>query len=246
MATTTTSTIVQQLIKTLSETCELESDGIKTISESFHSVILPYITSIMAQTGAPVAEKTKTTKGKAPKKDTSAPKAEKIPPKNGYHIFVAEKMTEVVTDNSVAPKERMGKIGGMWKGMTEEGKQVYNDKAGKYNAFVTKEVAGGDWVSRQAEIIDAANASIGVAPKKPAVKKTKTAEKKVEKTEDVEVEEAVVEKVAEKKAVEAVVEKPAEKKVVEAVVEKKVAEPVAEKKAVEASAPIRRKTKATK
>ena len=53
---------------------------------------------------------------------------------SGYQLFVKEKMSEVIKDTSITPKERMGRIGSMWKTLTEIEQNVYKQKAETQNS----------------------------------------------------------------------------------------------------------------
>jgi hypothetical protein len=58
----------------------------------------------------------------APAKGTTAKKL------SGYNLFLKEKMAQLKTEN-VPSGERMGKVGGLWKGLSDADKKIWNDKA---------------------------------------------------------------------------------------------------------------------
>jgi len=67
---------------------------------------------------------------------TSAPKTKKEGPTklSGYQLFVKEKMAEVKADTSIPAKERMTKIGALWKACSQAEQEVFKKKAETVNA----------------------------------------------------------------------------------------------------------------
>jgi len=67
----------------------------------------------------------------------SAPKAKKEGPTklSGYQLFVKEKMAEVKADTSIPAKERMTKIGALWKALAATEQEAYKKKAESVNAL---------------------------------------------------------------------------------------------------------------
>src|SRR5207244_4311061 len=137
--------LVDEQVKALSSICDLETD----VTNAFHAAMLPIAERHLASltsAAAPVAVgggKIKIDKKSGSKKASSTaskPKEEKLSSKNGYHFFVANKMGEVKAQG-VEAKGRMGKIGAMWKALSEADKQPYQDMAKRYNEYITKEMA---------------------------------------------------------------------------------------------------------
>ena len=149
-------TVVSDLLKAISGICDLEDSTQKAFSE----VMLPILQTALsasASSGSGDGTKIKLGKGKGGSKKSSKPKEEKLASKNGYHFFVAAKMGEVKAAG-VGAKERMGKIGGMWKALNDDTRKPYKEMAERYNAHVAKEMQSPDWKARKEAIQAAANA----------------------------------------------------------------------------------------
>jgi hypothetical protein len=148
--------LVDEQVKALSSICELESD----VTQAFHAAMLPIAERHLTSAGSssPAAtggEKIKLGK-KAGTKRASKPKEEKLSSKNGYHFFVAAKMSEVKAQG-VEAKGRMKKIGEMWKALSEADRQPYKNMAARYNEHVGTEMKTSDWKARKEAIVAAAN-----------------------------------------------------------------------------------------
>lgn len=147
--------LVKELVSALSGICELETD----IMNAFRDAMTPIVEKHVATLGSSTGEKVKLTKkGAVAKTRTSKPKEDKLTTKNGYHFFVAAKMGEVKAAN-VPAKERMKKIGEMWKGLDDAGKQPFKSMAERYNAHIATESKSADWKDRKEAIVAAANAA---------------------------------------------------------------------------------------
>jgi hypothetical protein len=159
--------IVNEIFEELSKMCELDEATIAAIRPNFLAVIqknMALMTTTVAPADAPESTGKKVKKASTRKVGT---KSDKIPHKNGYHFFVAAKMGEVKAAG-VGAKDRMKKIGDMWKELVEEGRKPYQEKARLYNESVDNEMKLPDWAARRTTIVDNANLTAGVASKKGA------------------------------------------------------------------------------
>jgi hypothetical protein len=77
------------------------------------------------------------------------------PPKlSGYQLFVKETMGEVKADTSIPAKERMTKIGSLWKALTPSDQETFKKKAEEVNAQAQAQA--------QAQVQDQAQAQVQV------------------------------------------------------------------------------------
>ena len=124
------SNISNALLTKLTANYELEKAFLDDVAEKLNAILCNYYIydteqksseSTATETGAKNKKKKKTKENKTPRK-TSA-----------YNVFVKEKMQDESV-KTVPHQERMGKIGGMWKKMSDEEKSVYKIKADEVNA----------------------------------------------------------------------------------------------------------------
>ena len=106
-------------------------------------------TQTPTSTDAPVKVSKTTTKKEGPTK------------LSGYQMFVKEKMPEVKNDPEIAAKERMGKIGSLWKALSETEQGAYKLKAEAENAKVQcTTVAATPVCTPEVEPVDEAEAEV--------------------------------------------------------------------------------------
>jgi hypothetical protein len=207
MSTPVIEKVVAELLDELSTMCDLDVDTVKALKPGFVKVIEKNIGSFGA---APAGEKKVKGKGTRGAGKKATPKSDKIPHKNGYHFFVADKMGQV-KEQGVGAKERMKTIGEMWKLLSEDDRKPFKGKAQLFNDAVDGEMKNEGWIARRDSIVEAANIGAGCQPKKP-VTKTPKAPKEAAKAEPVaEPEEEEVEEAEEVKPAPKVEAKPAPK-----------------------------------
>lgn len=157
----TSENIVKELLDELSKMCELDVDTVNTLRPGLMKVIQKYMTVHSVPVSVGGGNNTKNMAKKATKKSEKT----KIPHKNAYHFYVAAKMGEV-KEAGVVAKERMKKIGEMWRELNENDHKPYQASAQIYNEIVDAEMKTTDWESRRGTIIEKANLSAGGTIKK--------------------------------------------------------------------------------
>ena len=85
-----------------------------------------------------LGKKTKQTGGLGSASSTA--KKNKTTKLNGYHLFIKEKMPDVKADTSVAAKERMTKLGQLWKALNADEQSDFKQRAEAIN----QELEAGD------------------------------------------------------------------------------------------------------
>ena len=78
-----------------------------------------------------------------------------IPPINGYHVFISTKMEEV-KKQGVRPVDLMKVLDSMWHRLSEENRQLLEEKANLYNVSVGHAMESPDWWSHREQIIEKA------------------------------------------------------------------------------------------
>jgi hypothetical protein len=145
----------QKLVSSLSNVCDLEPDVQSAFLAAMEPLVREFVESVgKSSTGS--GEKIKLSKKSGNNKRATKPKEDTISKKNAYHCYVADKMGEVKAQG-VAPKERMGKIGAMWKATSDEDKQPYREMAQRYNDYVVEAMKDTNWKANKDEIIKSAN-----------------------------------------------------------------------------------------
>jgi hypothetical protein len=151
---------VNEQLKSLAAICDLDSE----VLGAFKTAMLPIVERHMASNGSAPAssagtgDKIKLNKkgGVAKPRKTKAKVEGDISAKNPYHFYVAAQMTTVKGLN-IAAKQRMSKIGEMWKATAVEDRAPYKSAADVYNAHVTEAKKADGWVATRDSIIAAAN-----------------------------------------------------------------------------------------
>jgi len=124
MSTVELSTIIDAASAKLTTSYELEEEFIASVKKALQQVLKKYYIYDSPQqvvVGAAGG-------GKKDKKEKTEKKPRK---KSAYNVFVQEKMPEF---KEVPHKERMGKIGALWKALDDAGKKPFQDKANALNA----------------------------------------------------------------------------------------------------------------
>jgi hypothetical protein len=159
--------ITSELVKALSDVCQLDDETVGQLR--------PVLLEVIQKNLAEFAPAPKGKKGGAPKKEKEEkepeeaeeeePKSDKIHHRNAYHFFVNAKMNVVKDNKDVAAKQRMKVIGEMWKKVTDDEKKPFQEQARLYNESVDLATQKTDWHSHLDEILETASLAAGV-PKK--------------------------------------------------------------------------------
>ena len=148
---------VDEQLNALKGICDLEKD----VLSAFSDVMLPIAERYLSASTGSVAsgDKIKITKKTAGKTRTTKPKAEgAIPKKNPYHFYVAAQMSTVKAMN-IGAKQRMSKIGEMWKATSVDDRSQYKAAADSYNNSIAEATKVDGWLANRDAVIAAANAT---------------------------------------------------------------------------------------
>lgn len=122
MSTVDLATIIDSASAKLATSYELEEEFISSVKKALQQVLKKYYIYDSPQQVSASGE------GKKDKKDKKDKKPRK---KSAYNVFVQEKMPVF---KEVPHKERMGKIGALWKSLSDDDKKPFQDKADVLNA----------------------------------------------------------------------------------------------------------------
>jgi hypothetical protein len=134
-----TAQVTSDVVDALGGVCDLEGEVRAAFTETISQVLGKYYIATEAPS-APASGGKISIKKKGAKKASN-----RKPSKNPYHFFVAATMPKVKEDG-VEPKQRMKRIGELWKATDDEGKAPFTAMAEAYNAKVAELTAEEGWV----------------------------------------------------------------------------------------------------